>query len=328
MRMPEWNEKTVFIGKKTTSATKPRPSAQLKLSKPSVVDVYIGDTFVSAVPKKLLTRFSTVANDAYFPKTSTAADGHGGAAGKVGNAVEFPGTAKLTDAPNGSTNASISFSMVGVSMQPSRKAIQSSIDWMNKNAAVTGDSILDSLFVENPENMPLTTVMDLCAAATCMALRPVGQHLRNEVLDRVHETIPEVAMMQYIHERFRPGTYVHEQMVKVYLSCVEQDLLTEGEFKAIDDFVVSDDILAAAIEQGRTRREGYWAGVERKRKALEREERGAAAGQARSNEGSSSGSTGDRGRSGADRPGVGRPQIANASPGNGKGIRGRHVPGA
>ncbi|KAK3671983.1 hypothetical protein LTR78_008158 [Recurvomyces mirabilis] len=329
MRMPEWDEKTVFIGKKTTStANKPTPSTQPKPSKPALVDVHIGENFVAAVPKKLLTRFSAVANDGYFPKTPEATRVNGGPAGRPGNTDDFPGTAKLTDARNGSSNPSISFSLVGVSIQPSRTAMQSCIDWMDKNGAVTGDEILDSLFVEDPDNTPLTVLMDLYAAATCMALRPIGHHLRNEVLDRVHETIPEAAMMQHVHERFRPSTYVHEQMVKVYLNCVEQESPTEREFKAIDDLVTSDDTLAAASEQGKNRREGYWAGVERKRRALEREERDAAARQARSDWGPSSGSSGGRGRSGGSGQAVGRSQAANASPGNGRGIRGRHVPGA
>ncbi|SMQ48559.1 unnamed protein product [Zymoseptoria tritici ST99CH_3D7] len=186
---------------------------------PELVDVYLADEFVEAIPRKVLTRFSIVAAKT-FPRpdksgakintasTSTTKtnvqpqsprdSGYHGSPGPVtgGRTTASPvqvGTISPSplhsSAPKGRKQLRL---FLDAPEMPSFEAVQTALKWMKDNGDADSSARLLDYGPSSLEDAQLIDLIDLYQSALCFDLRPFPKRIRIEILNRLTNNRPDV----------------------------------------------------------------------------------------------------------------------------------------
>ncbi|KAK5127938.1 hypothetical protein LTR85_005055 [Meristemomyces frigidus] len=245
---------------------------------------------------------------------------------------------------------------------PDLHAVRMCLEWMIENQGVHGDQRLADFHIA--DGAPVKALISMYQAALCLGMRPFPRHLEDILKEIVTDSPPTADMLRFAYDRL-PECPVLTRIITSSIQHEEKRHYTEEEHKLIQELVAGDDWLNKRFTQitdariarrrensGRRRMEAGWAAME---KSLEAEEGGPGprmpgrAGQPATAMGRVAGpgdggkrnqrgeKSGEKGKVGAGKdtkggavasePAPAKPKEAKKE-GNGRGLGGRHVPGA
>lgn len=350
----------VIIGSKSKFARKhdEAKAAVKKRAAPKLqmVDVYRGERFLRTMPLPLLTRFSGLAAHVFSkPDKSDDKD-------KASETNEEPEAAlknlRVAEGDQGNTGTEstqveahkvLVLGLDEVNQLPP-SALNFCLEWMDVNKQ-NGQFLVPfwvpiPFWVPNAQQVPLHEIIDLYAACLCFEIRPFPHQLRRDIYTRLTFDKPMAAHVEYISARVPLGDGVVTRMITSYFQHYEKHHYTEDEAGEIKDLVSKSDSLYqhfANVDQAR------WDNQERRREAGRAKWERAHRELAEATEGHRHGGKqvgGNHGKSTAPKvtngnndqaPGSSQTQgagttatapVKSVKKGNGKGVGGRHVPGA
>ncbi|SMY22256.1 unnamed protein product [Zymoseptoria tritici ST99CH_1A5] len=234
--------------------------------KPELVDVYIADEFVEAIPRKDLVRFSIAAAKA-FPrpvKSSTKAQvvpiaessnqpqsprdsGYQGSpklpAGSRAGALPVQ-TGKILPSPDHSSAPKGRKQLrlfLDAPEMPSFEAVQSALKWMKDNADADGSARLLDFGPSSLEDAQLIDLIDLYQTALCFDLRPFPKRIRIEILNRLTTNRPDVNTFRQL-SRFLPlDDSAIKRSINSFHDFWRAKEYTAGELAEFDDFLAQDE---------------------------------------------------------------------------------------
>ncbi|KJX92645.1 hypothetical protein TI39_contig5834g00012 [Zymoseptoria brevis] len=196
--------------------------------KPELVDVYIVDEFVEAVPRQVLIRFSIVAAKT-FPRpvkssNKTEAAGttersdqpqsprdsgyHGSPKPVAGHRTTSPAVQTGTilrsplhsSAPKGRKQLSL---FLDAPEMPSFEAVQTALKWMKDNGDADSSARLLDYGPSSLGGIQLIDLIDLYQVALCFDMRPFPNRIRFEIFNRLTNNRPDVNTFRQL-TRFLP----------------------------------------------------------------------------------------------------------------------------
>lgn len=232
---------------------------------------------------------------------------------------------------------------------PSNQAISDALKWMRDNENIGRDGQVLDYGPPNLDQIPLGSLVDYYQAALALRMAPFPKRLRDALCLRI-TSMPRLSFGLFCKlARWVPAQdAVMKRTINVFLNFRGQKTYTPDELQRFDELFAEsgNEELKAKVEEienarrGRGRNEsrpreqrgGKWQQGHDKSSTGTAEVSGpgparVAAPEAKSEEGN----PGDSGERDADQPKAGRRRRRRqqlSQPGNGKGIEGRHVPGA
>ncbi|SMR48201.1 unnamed protein product [Zymoseptoria tritici ST99CH_3D1] len=209
---------------------KPAPSdaPSRRHFKPELVDVYIMDEFIEAIPRRVLIRFSIVAAKTFprpvnpgnkiqaapttetsdrsqSPRDSGYHGSPGPAAGHRARASPVQTSTIVTSplhssAPKGRKQLKL---YLDAPEMPSYDAVQTALKWMKDNADADGSARLLDYGPSSLEDAQLIDLIDLYQTALCFDIRPFPKRIRIEILSRLTNNRPDVNTFAQL-SRFLP----------------------------------------------------------------------------------------------------------------------------
>jgi len=239
-------------GRASREQTTPKPH--------QMVDVYIKDTFVRAMPVLLIVRFSKYAARTFpkpvnqeqstaevaqrSPTTPKAADDPiivNGSGPDMANSpdaaptnVQSPQSDSCTSKP---PHKELILDLTGAAKSPSLDAILNCLRWMlNNNHVRSGQRLLD-FHIPEPSHASLPTLVDIYAAVLCFDLRPFPGNLRRTIMDRLSTRRPLAYEIEYIHEHLPAEDSIVTRAITAYFEHLEADRYSDLENAAIHQYV-------------------------------------------------------------------------------------------
>ncbi|KAK4561575.1 hypothetical protein LTR86_004254 [Recurvomyces mirabilis] len=314
--------------KSTSTSPIKRPSPP----PPEIIDVYVSGSLVGSVPRSTLTRFSFEAA-LCFPKPGLSSS----------NKQQRSPVANVVGSSRDGTNNGLHLTSRGTAEDPTVDAVKVCLDWMASNSGVQGN--FDDLVPLAPEDIDTfsTEVMiDVYAAAWCLKMRPANitiNPLRAAIMERLTNNKPTVDLLALVHAHIPDIDSVHTRAVTAYFEWLEGTLhgrLSGAENSEICEYIKADKYLNQKfydVQQSRRQKKYHMSKAAKaaKRAAAEKElQKGWEAVKDAMGTDTAADDTSDVAATTASvdttTPSV--PSNSSETESNGKGVGGKHVPGA
>ncbi|KAK4561573.1 hypothetical protein LTR86_004252 [Recurvomyces mirabilis] len=304
--------------------TKPTPSREQQEKRPNstkladeTVEVYSDGSLVGTVSRKVLLRFSKVASVA-FPKPAGKENEMKTSEKSTDAEPTLWSTAYVKKATNGKETTKVRLVLENVQRQPSEEALRQVLRWMDINKDVHGNEEFLPFFTDTAADLPLSVLLDLYGATLAFHLRPAPHALREHLSKVILHEKPSTSNIEIVHTRVPTNEGLHKWMITAYYRWCEDGDLSDHEIQVIQEFIYKNADLT-----------NLFLDVEeaRKQRKEQQKERNAAKTKARAKAAkdlqdgwkamADGGLTADFSKG---------PSVA--ATGNGKGVDGKHVPGA
>ncbi|KAI7210613.1 hypothetical protein KC333_g8139 [Hortaea werneckii] len=200
------------------------------------IEVYSGSTYVAEMPLHLLTRFSKVAAGA-FPRSKN--DSNTTATPTEDKDTETSGKRKLI-LDHGS----------GVE-PPTSTSVVICIDYMHENKSVSREQILGAFHI--PAEASIQTLLNVYSAVLALGLRPFPRTLEDILCNHVTANKPTAEALQSFYHHLPEGKLLTRILTSIVEKQMDEQYSVE-ENTALTDLINSDDYLIYRINGIRSSR--------------------------------------------------------------------------
>lgn len=235
--------RNIIIGSKSSYARRDKdaknPQGLAAVPRPprELIDIYIGDVFVEAAPRKLLVRFSRVAAET-LPKpqqTNNKTATESSVKENEREAEKTPSATTTTATVSKPSNTQLILGLKDAQEYPTTKAIRQCLIWMDDNKKTSNSEPLPGLSA--PEGTPLRALINVQAAVLCFDLRPAQLVLRSQIMQHLTDNKPVQADVQFFWEHIPKKDGIVKRMITAYFEHSQKGNYTEEETGAIHEYV-------------------------------------------------------------------------------------------
>ncbi|KAI6832985.1 hypothetical protein KC332_g3041 [Hortaea werneckii] len=189
------------------------------------IEVYSGSNYVAEMPLHVLTRFSKIAAGA-FPRSKTD-----------------PNTT-VTTTEDKDTKTSGKRMLIldhgsGV-RPPTNAAVLICLDYMHNNKSVGREQILQAFHI--PAEASILTLLNVYAAVLALGLRPFPNTLEKILCNYVTANKPTAEVLEYFYQRLPEGKLLTRTITSIVEKQIDEQYSIE-ENKALTDLIDRDDYL-------------------------------------------------------------------------------------